>query len=593
MKSQYAPAPPVKIPELGGDFDMNFCHNVACNNFGVSWYQSDLDNKNAYSAKKTSKNANLKDVTFKCLKCLKKYTAYDNQALDIIFLRSLKNTLLHAYCQNSDCSNYRINFYENKEKYGIKDKNKKQIYCRYCKPNKIISVGTPTRLRKENISPESIKLFIKLICNNNGPRAVIDILECNPDFYTARLNNISNMLRDVAGYFLMKLNNPNHKISTETICVYTDILRLSVHAPHAHEDSYVFLDLIISSTNYNDSTFILAATPSFYSDSNNIIQKDVMNNRFLKKYSSLYLMGDVKTKPKNKHDNPKYYPTNIGGYFIRKNYLVTAHYLVLRKILSNAKQIILYNDPESIVFKGAVSAFADRIKQKTCDVVVVSTAKKCNTSAKNINIEREIAITSEEKDAHQKKRNIELKKRVCKVHKKLKQIISNPDKAQAFSKVLTTPNVSKKYLWIADPTPPIHEQSRRFLWMTRRLNENMDYEVELYKQGKLQPIDMPFAVFRKTVSFCTRPSMVASTVNATGYDSHARLPMNIFNELTINIFYWNHQLRHLGERYKKECDTRGYNLEVTNNKPITIEDIINWREKVFERAEKITGWRKS
>ena len=67
-------------------------------------------------------------------------------------------------------------------------------------------------------------------------------------------------------------------------------------------------------------------------------------------------------------------------------------------------------------------------------------------------------------------------------------------KNTAFAKILKFP-ADKSALWVKDPDPPIHEQERRFLWITRRLEQDISYELHLYKQGRLQPIDMPFWCF--------------------------------------------------------------------------------------------------
>ena len=91
--------------------------------------------------------------------------------------------------------------------------------------------------------------------------------------------------------------------------------------------------------------------------------------------------------------------------------------------------------------------------------------------------------------------------------------------------------------------------------------------------------------------------VVANRGGARGYGSHAILPVNACNELIINIFYWNYQLRYLSKRYSlakkdKTKGTRGYDLKIAGRKPITMKNIIYWRSSVFERAREITTWRK-
>ena len=48
-----------------------------------------------------------------CPECGLSRKLYNNESIDHMFLYVLENHLLHEYCPNPDCENYRVNVYEN------------------------------------------------------------------------------------------------------------------------------------------------------------------------------------------------------------------------------------------------------------------------------------------------------------------------------------------------------------------------------------------------------------------------------------------------------------------------------------------------
>ena len=562
MESQYIPAPPVKIPELGLDaFDANCCINPICDNFGVSWHKTVQDKQSVYNI------SGIKGVDkLACKKCKSKTTLHNNESINKIFLWALKNTLSHEYCPNNLCANHRVNFYENSKQYYNNNIATVQIECKLC--NKRFTIGAATRLTKKNKDTKRLLLFLKLVCNNTGPRGVVDILETSSKNYYSSLKVMSALTKEVSAYYLMQLNNHKHSLKNDCINIYTDIFKVSIHSPNNYKRNHELLDYVVSSTNYNDSFVILAATPAFMPDTDidknlkSIIEKDIGLTDYPTP-SHLNELYGIHTESNSKTSS-KFFPIGIGGYYLRINYVLIAHFLLLNKILSNIKHINHYSDAERIISISAMLGFANRIKNRTFDTVSVKTKK---------------GKSSQNKDKHSAPfHNIDDKK----VNK---QYIDNISRTCKIIQDKSINNYSSNKLWVKDPKPPIHEQNRRFLWITRQDNVDVDYEINLYKNAKLQPIDMPFAVLRMSSSFSKRPTNVSSTNNARGYVSLAELPKNACDEIRINFFYWNFQLRH-GSKRK---ETRGYALGISPKKPINMEQILNWRNGIFNRLKSNTG----
>lgn len=142
---------------VGGEpgwLDVNFCVNTFCGNFGLSWQKAEGRGR-PYRLKRSYNT-----LRMICTKCGVDRKVYSNHAVDTMFLHVLKNTLLHEYCPNTRCENYRVNFYEHylsryqnpvlnprKSEYRVKCKgrekkaNGRSVRC----PNKL-TVGTPWRL---------------------------------------------------------------------------------------------------------------------------------------------------------------------------------------------------------------------------------------------------------------------------------------------------------------------------------------------------------------------------------------------------------------------------------------------------------------
>lgn len=572
MKHKNIPAKSIKIPELDIELDTNHCMNTRCSNFGLSWY----NNKSSYSVNVDNKPRE-SELWLRCESCKKSSTLHNNESINKIFLWTLKNNLLHEYCPNKSCLNHknRVNFYEHSKRYSINDKKGFKLSCRRCK--KRFTIGQATRLEAENKTPKRMALFQKLICNNTGPRGVVDILEYNSGVYMSSLRNLSSLLKEVSGYYFMKLNNPKHPLHQDTINLYSDMLAISIHSPNNYEYSHNFLNYIITSTTYSalgknskGSFIILAITPFFMPDSqiDDDLKQEITkslepNQRIVDNH--LNPLSGISTIDTTKRSAYEFQPLRIGGYYLKKKYAITAHCLLLDKMLCHVKHINHFSDSEAVLANGIVLGFAKRIQAKTCDVVFIKTNKDKNNSR-------------DPDKYYAKTRN--MNKGMIK--KELEQRIKKARKSRS------TGGTGDKKQWVFDPSPPIHEQGRHFLWINKRLDTHIGYEIGLYKNAKIQPIDMPFAVFRKTSSSTTRPVHAASKGSSTSYDSHAELPRNAFDELSINIFYWNFQIRYGAKR----DTTRGFDFGISNKNPINMKTILNWRKNIFNRAKTTSRWSK-
>lgn len=392
----------IRIGGVPGSLDVNFCYNTMCSHFGLSHSEANKQGK-PYGIRRKGNLLNLI-----CTECGLNRRIYNNHAVDAMFLHVLKNHLPHQYCKLDYCHNYRYNLYEYYEEFyepvtpppeqpeGFEN-YKYLVKCTSC--DRRFAAGTPWRIHDKRDRqtrsgkvprrpfPVSTQVFMKLACNGIGPSAMIELTECNPGDYYALLHNLAQVCNEMSGRHLMELQSGryshlvNSAANDNTIRLYTDMMEISILTDD--RDSRIHrLPCLITVTDFRASFFTLAVTPMFMPMSLPRDQMKAFRTRLRRE--SLYLEShrphahllsdEVATDSDLRPGSRKYtYPMlGLGGYFVRSSYGALAHFLTLRKMLSRIDRVIHYVDNESPLEMAAVTAFADKIQARQCDVVAVT-----------------------------------------------------------------------------------------------------------------------------------------------------------------------------------------------------------------------------
>ena len=366
------------IGEKPGRLDVNFCYNTLCGNFGMTAKQAKARHA-SYSVRKKG-NA----LMLQCPECGLNRKLYNNEAIDHMFLYVLESHLLHEYCTNPECENYRVNVYENyPDRYyrgsgdvpadPVKLKDfRYTVRCKKC--SRRFPIGPPWRLhKKKQPATMDIELYMKLAINGVGPSSMIDILDCQPGRYYRVLHNLAQGCNFLSARQLMELQSRKFADKTGCVRLYSDIMNISVYL-EIKKNRTELLPFLVTVTDYGDSFFVLAVTPMF--------MLGEIDEEFLSIESIEYesdqphghmLWGGAPLDSTIKPDKRTftYAPEGLGGCLVRSGHGAIAHFLLLRKMLSRVKRVVHYVDNEVVLQMGALTGFADMIKAGQCDVVSV------------------------------------------------------------------------------------------------------------------------------------------------------------------------------------------------------------------------------
>ena len=363
-----------------GELDVNFCLNTMCKNFGLTAKQAKSRGvAYAYSVRKKNKT-----LTLICPECGQSRRLYSNVAVDKMFQQLLESHSLHEYCTNPDCENYRVNLYENypdryyrAEGAVPTDPEKLKAYkykirCKKCP--KRPPIGPAWGLH----SDFDVELFMKLVINGVGPSSMIDIFDFYEGRYYPRLHALARACNFMSAKHLMELQQKKFAKNIDCMRLYSDIMDISLFMEiKKRRKRTAALNVLITSTDYGDSFFILALTPMFVpgaidGEREAELAPEALLLESEQPHAHMLWGGtpiDYSAPPKSQ--SATYPVEGLDGCLVRSSYGAIAHFLVLRKMLSRVNRIVHYVDNEDELQSGALTAFADRIEEGRCDVISV------------------------------------------------------------------------------------------------------------------------------------------------------------------------------------------------------------------------------
>lgn len=560
---------PVKSPSLHGfPIDANVCRNPACDNFGVSG--EDIESaKYGYEYKTT--NDVLKHV---CKRCKQTHIAYSNVSVLEAFHRCLPHSIPYASCPNQDCKNHHVNLFEHyhndlrdrREKLyrvNVSDDTKQyyQARCRNC--DKTFPLTEPLRLHtgKRRFWLKDIETFINAIVDGSGPSNVMNQMGIHGDLYYSQLRAASSALLNYNNWHISKLIKGS--CAPEQMRIYTDSIVCSIKVNRKNERHHK-MKIIVSSCVVNNRSLVLAFHPLFDLqdiDHNTLVDD---NKKPLEQRRFEYLKH-----PFNRQEKDPLPLLGIGGYLMDDFYTYMGHFLVLRKLLARVPSLQFYMDGEASLYNAALSAFSDRIKSRSCDVVVrkMEKAKKgsqsrttelldqryqrARSAAKRAYIKAHPGSKSPNND---ELRRFLLAKEMKAVNQAIKKnstgkngVLFPEPLSRIYKTAINRANSAGKVFWVNNQFPNKYNSDTRMLWLTRTPERsNTDYELNLYLNGLIFYVDNVFSAFRQRSSLGARPSSTAT--GHKSYNRNPELPSNLIGDFTINVAFWNFFLKYRSEQ---------------------------------------------
>lgn len=601
--------PPVESPSLPGfSIDANVCRNPACDNFGVS--EEDIQSaKYGYSY-----NESDGILKCQCKRCKQTRTVYSNISVREAFHRCLHNSIPYASCPNPSCKNHYVNLFEHYHD-DLKDKreklyrinvsdDKKQYYqarCRNC--DKTFTLSKPLRLHtgKRRIWQKEVGYFVYAIVDGSGPSNIMNQMRVSADFYYSQLRAASNALLNYNNFNIVKLKKGG--CAPDRLQIYTDCIVCSLKTDRKNERHHK-MKIIVSSCIQNGRSLVLAFHPLF--DEHTIDDVTFMNDQKqpLEQRRFAYLRHRMDLYRKEGEPAP---PFLEKGHLMNEFYAYMSHFLVLRKLLAQVPSIHLYMDGEASLYNAALNAFSDRVKEKSCDIVVRKMEKDKKGSQARTSIvldQRFQRIKDKAKRAYQKAhpgskipeipqlRQFVLAEEMKRVNEAIKKSSTQKNGElfpEPFSRIYKTAisraNTAGRDFWVTNELTNKHNSDTRMLWLTRTAERsNTDYELNLYLNGSIFYIDNVFSALRHRSSLAGRP-----LTTATGHKSYNRnpeLPQNLISDFTINVAFWNFFLKYRSEQ--KETIAFEHGLV---EKPGSPEIKVAFQPKyTFAYAKRMSKW---
>jgi len=292
-------------------------------------------------------------------------------------------------------------------------------------------------------------------------------------------------------------------------------------------------------------------------------------------------------------------PIGIGGTFMEDSYAYMGHFLVLRKLLAKVPSLTFYLDGEASQYNAALTAFSDRIKSRSCDIVVrkLEDAPKGSKARSSGDLfKRYRQVRDQAKKAYRKVhpdsgapkdpdlRRFLLSEEMQRVNEAIKN--STEKKLSKIYKTATTKATKEgNEFWVINQLNGKYNQEARMLWLTRTAERsNTDYELDLYLNCSIFYIDNLFAAFRQRSSFTARPQSTAT--GHKSYNKNPELPINLIHDFTINVAFWNFFLNFRN----RNKETIAY-LHGLVNKPGSPEIKVAFQPRyTFANAKRITKW---
>ncbi len=467
-------------------------------------------------------------------------------------------------------------------------------------------LGVTWGLNPAASSPMNVRMFMKLATNGAGPSAMADIIECGTSAYYPRLHALARACNAISAQHLMELQTKEFADKTDCVHLYSDIMDISVFLG-TKTSRTTLLRILITSTDYGGSFFVLAVTPMF-------VPGEIDEEKLLPK-AKLYVSNQPHAHLQwggtpidgssvvGKQNRRSYnYPTlGLEGYFVPSSYGAIAHFLVLRKMLSRIRRVVHYVDNESVLKTAALTAFADKIQKQQCEVVAVRITQHMKGQvAQSLHDEKAVSVAGEKsnsEEANDKQgsssdkrpdspmlaeegRQAYRKEMLCKATKELATSINTAvatyveeskeiaggkgkegekkkitgkrypnERACVYRLAVNNKDIEKEdlNLWVKDPFWPSFEPNRQYLWLTRRPDPGKDpteKEAELYMHGQHQPVDTYMGSVRQLISTAERSHLIAATrFGRSGYISSPRTPKPVISEFMLHRFLWNFMRR--------------------------------------------------
>ncbi len=544
-----------RIPVEFNGLQVNFCKNPQCSNFGVPASNESQKKKGVKRDKYTLNSGGNKRIRLICHECGELIPVKSNKGIVeekervSRYLKPLKE----PSCPNDACEHHGLGVISHREHFRMVGRTRagsQRYLCKSCK--KTFSVGNATTGQK---CPDKNELIFKLLVNKSPLRRICEIAEVHPQTVYNKIDFIYEQCKKFAGAqeskFLdgfqakrlyLSCDQQEHLLNWTNRADKRNV-NLSAIATADNISGYVF-GMHLNYDPDQDSRQVEAETtqlgeqsfPAAYRQSarlwlNEDYHRSIKHSRNQFKrndqsledaiddvYQQAIRRWDIEVSEDQRPDLQL--PTQ--GMQVHSEYTMAGHFMFLKEMLGGVEKLRFFLDQDSGIRAACLSAFTDRIRERTVDAFYVRINKEMTIDMKRQALAKVKEDFSQERSRHPGKSDKEVK--LLMIKERLKQM---------------TAHGKWRDRWMSHPFPDMSEPEKAVCHLTDMGDYGIDHLAWLYNKATLHGVDRYFMQVRRRISLLERPITTSSSSRRIWYGYSAYKPETIMKLLEIFRVYYN------------------------------------------------------
>lgn len=550
-----------RIPMEIGSIQVNFCKNPQCQNFGIP--ASTLKQPRGPGASKRGRDnytvvgSGRGTPMLRCNLCGQYPTIKSNKAIYEELSRMWAPFKIPDIptCPNLDCLNHHIDIDKGKihyQSFGRTKAGSIRYRCKECGHTFIIASSPTIRHRK----PHKNAAIFRLLVNKVPFRRICEVEDITMSTLYRKIDFIHKQCTNFA--IDRERNLPS--MLFDRLYIGVDRQDYMINWSDANDRRNIIFRAIGSSDNTTGYVFGLHLNfdPSMHQ---NDIERDAIASgdyevkTAYRKYARLWLRKDYIEAIKNaraqktdretgslKEDIAITYEEvtkrddvemldNLDddltlpkeGMQVRGEYTIYGHFFFLRKLFDKTEKVRFFLDQDSAFRAACLSAFADRIKEGSCDAFYVRTNSEATIDKKRLILAENRRRLAKMKKLHPNLKDSQVK--LLMIKEKMAQVV----------------NIGKwQDRWVEHPFPNMGEPEKAMCYLTDIQEYDEDHLAWLYNKASLHAIDRFFMQVRRRVSLLERPISSSANLGRRWFGYGPYKPVMVGKLLEIFRVFYNY-----------------------------------------------------
>jgi transposase-like protein len=572
-----------RIPKQFKNIQVNFCKKPNCPNFGIPAKQPDPGNKQVrgdnYKIVRTHRGV----IALKCKFCEEASPVKSN----IGIIEEVNRISSYLYpsescCPVELCQNHNLSvtrYPEHYQKFGTTKHGSPRYRCKKCGKVFSVKIQSTLRQRRKDVN----EMIFSLLVNKSPINRIKEVVGVSEKTIYDKINFIHKQCLKFSGEMEIKLLNG--EVSPRRMYVGTDRQDHIVNWANRTDKRNTKISAVVSAD--NTTGYVLATNINFDPDAEPIEveqqAEQVGDNQkkepyrhfarfWLKKdYAEAILrslnrriqgsQSGINEAIKDTYDEasdrvnieerepPKLNRAPDKGMLIHEQYALYAHFFLIEKLTRHTEKVRFFLDQDSGIRAACLSAFVERIKNRTTDVFYVRINKDMTVDEKRRYI------------GEAKKRFNEKSKKFPDLEKYeviLSLIQEELDRMKEIGQW--------KDRWMHHPLPDMSEPEKAICYLTDMSDYDQEHLAWLYNKASLHAVDRFFMQVRRRSSLLERAISTPSSATRRWYGYNAYRPEMVQKMLDILRTYYNYVF--VGKDKKTAAMRIGLALEAIKIKKI-------------------------